>query len=402
MANLFANTQLVTFETLYLLQPNLVFAGSVNNEYSKEFGREGNKVGDTIQIRLPQQFLGRTGTAVNLEGITDRTIPLTLTTQFGVDFAVTSADLKLSVDDVRNRYLNKAAITIANKVDRDGFTLAAITSTNMVGVPGTALTNEDVIRDATVKLDEDETPLDDQRYIVVNSKQEQKILSATKIQFNDQAELGKQYRKGRMGVALGYNWTMSQTTPRLVAGTLGGVPTVSGANQTGALLNITALGANATVHVGDKFTIDGVFAVENISHVALASLQQFTVLSNTVANASGAAALSISPAITPTGQYQNVSGSPAAGAGVHFIQPTGVTYTAGMAYHRDAFTVAFARLDEPRGVESASVATDPDTGVSIRSVLFWNGMTDQWIYRFDCLYGWAALYPQTSCVIASD
>jgi hypothetical protein len=402
MANVFANTQAVTFETLYLLQPNLVFAGSVNNDYSKQFGQEGNKRGDTINIRLPQQFLGRTGTAVNLESITDRTIPLTLTTQFGVDFAVTSADLKLSIDDVRNRYLNKAAITIANKVDRDGFTLAAITSTNIVGTPGTALTNEDVIRDATVKLDEDETPLDDQRHIIINSKQEQKILSATKVQFNDQAELGRQYRKGRMGTALGYTWAMSQTTPRLVAGSLGGVPTVSGANQTGASLSITALGANGTVHVGDKFTMDGVYAVENISHVSLSSLQQFTVLANNTANASGAVTLSISPAINPTGQYQNVSNAPAAGTAVRFIQPTGVTYTAGIAYHRDAFTLAFAPLDEPRGVESAKVATDPDTGVSIRSVLFWNGMTDQWIYRFDCLYGWAALYPQTSCIIASD
>src|SRR3982750_17740 len=402
MANVFANTQLVTFETLYLLQPNLVFAGSVNNDYSSQFGQEGNKRGDTINIRLPQQFLGRTGTAVNIESLTDRTIPLTLTTQFGVDFAVTSADLKLSIDDVRNRYLNKAALTIANKVDRDGFTLAAITSTNLVGTPGTALTNEDVIRDATVKLDEDETPLDDQRYIVINSKQEQKILSATKIQFNDQAELGRQYRKGRMGTALGFNWTMSQTTPRLVAGTLGGTPTVSGANQTGASLAITALGANATIHLGDKFTLDGVYDVENISHISLSALQQFTVLANNVANASGVVTLSISPAITPTGQYQNVSNSPAAGTAVRFLPPANATYTAGLAYHRDAFTLAFAPLDSPKGVESSSVATDPDTGVSIRSVLFWNGMTDQWIYRFDCLYGWAPLYPQTSCVIASD
>src|SRR3982750_323526 len=142
MANVFANTQLVTFETLYLLQPNLVFAGSVNNEYSKEFGREGNKVGDTIQIRLPQQFNGRTGTSVNLEGITDRTIPLTLTTQFGVDFEVTSADLKLSGDDVRTRYIGKAMVTIANRINRDCATVIALTCPNVVGTPGTPIATE--------------------------------------------------------------------------------------------------------------------------------------------------------------------------------------------------------------------------------------------------------------------
>jgi hypothetical protein len=169
MANTFANTQLVTYESLDLLQPNLVFGGSINNDYSKEFGQEGRKVGSSISIRLPQQFIGRYGTAVNIENIADRTIPLTLTTQFGVDFEVTSADLKLNVDDVRNRYIKKAMIRIANQIDRDCFTLAALTCPNIVGTPGTRFSSEDVVRDATVKLDENDSPMDDQRYIIVNS-----------------------------------------------------------------------------------------------------------------------------------------------------------------------------------------------------------------------------------------
>jgi hypothetical protein len=49
MANTFANTQLVTYESLDLLQPNLVFGGSINNDYSKEFGQEGKKVGNSDQ-----------------------------------------------------------------------------------------------------------------------------------------------------------------------------------------------------------------------------------------------------------------------------------------------------------------------------------------------------------------
>jgi hypothetical protein len=194
-----------------------------------------------------------------------------------VDFAVTSADFKLSVDDVRNRYLNKAAITIANKVDRDGFTLAAITSTNMVGVPGTALTNEDVIRDATVKLDEDETPLDDQRYIVVNSKQEQKILSATKIQFNDQAELGKAVPERAYGRGARLQLDHVADDSALSRWHPGRRTNREWRKPDRRTAEYYRFGANATVHVGDKFTIDGVFAVENISHVALASLQQFTV-----------------------------------------------------------------------------------------------------------------------------
>jgi hypothetical protein len=402
MANTFANTQLVTYESLDLLQPNLVFGGSINNDYSKEFGQEGRKVGSSISIRLPQQFIGRYGTAVNIENIADRTIPLTLTTQFGVDFEVTSADLKLNVDDVRNRYIKKAMVRIANQIDRDCFTLAALTCPNIVGTPGTRFSSEDVVRDATVKLDENDSPMDDQRYIIVNSRMEQDITKATKLQFNDQGELGKQYKRGRMGTALGYNWAMSQVTPRLVSGTLAGTPIVSGGSQTGASLLVSGFPAGATINAGDNFTIAGVFLTETVSYISTGDLQQFKVTANATANGSGVVTLSIYPAITPTGQVQNVSNAPANGAALVFAAPPSTTYSTGIAYHRDAFTLAFARLDEPAGVESATTTTDPETGVSIRCVYFWNGMTDQWIYRFDCLYGVGALYPQTACLLAAS
>jgi hypothetical protein len=396
--NLFANTQLVTYESLDLLQPNLVFGGSINNDYSKEFGNEGRKVGSSISIRLPQQFIGRFGQSVNIESIADRTIPLTLTTQFGVDFQVTSADLKLSIDDVRNRYIKKAMIRIANQVDRDCFTVAALTCPNIVGTPGTRLSSEDVVRDATVKLDENDTPSDDQRYIIVNSRMEQDITKATKLQFNDQAELGKQYKRGRMGTALGYSWSMSQTTPRLISGTLAGTPVVASASQTGATLAISGLPAGGTVNAGDTFTIAGVYMVEAVSYISTGSLQQFKVTANVTATGGGAATLPIYPAISPTGQYQNVSNAPAAGAAIVFVAAPATTYSTGIAYHRDSFTLAFARLDEPQGVESATTTTDPETGVSIRTAYFWNGMTDQWIYQIRCFIWYRGII-STNCVL---
>jgi hypothetical protein len=258
-----------------------------------------------------------------------------------------------------------------------------------------------VVRSATVKLDENDAPMDDERYIAINSRMEQSILTATKLQFNDQSELGKQYRRGRMGVALGYNWSMTQTTPRLISGSLGGTPVIAGANQTGATLAISGLPANATVNAGDNFAVAGVFLTENISHISTGDLQQFVVTSSVTASGTGTATLPVYPSIIATGQYQNVSNAPANGAAITFAAPANTTYSTGIAYHRDAYTLAFARLDEPRGVESAFVAQDEETGVSIRCVLFWNGMTDQWIYRFDCLYGVAPLYPRTACLIAA-
>jgi hypothetical protein len=143
-----------------------------------------------------------------------------------------------------------------------------LTCPNIVGTPGTRFSSEDVVRDATVKLDENDSPMDDQRYIIVNSRMEQDITKATKLQFNDQGELGKQYKRGRMGTALGYNWAMSQVTPRLVSGTLAGTPVVSGGSQTGASLLVSGLPAGATMNAGDNFTIAGVFLTETVSYIS--------------------------------------------------------------------------------------------------------------------------------------
>jgi hypothetical protein len=87
VANALQNIRLITYEALDVLRPNMAFGNAVDKSYSQDFGDEAYQVGDTIYIRLPQQYLGRSGAAISLENLTDRTTPLTITTQYGVDFA---------------------------------------------------------------------------------------------------------------------------------------------------------------------------------------------------------------------------------------------------------------------------------------------------------------------------
>ena len=60
---------------------------------------------------------------------------MALTTQFGVDIAFTTQDMKLSIDDFSERFLQPAYATVANKIDYDGLQLFKQVF-NEAGTPG--------------------------------------------------------------------------------------------------------------------------------------------------------------------------------------------------------------------------------------------------------------------------
>ena len=136
-ANTLLTTQFITFECLRIIENNLKAAARFYRGYDDQFAKNGAKIGNTLNVRVPPRFIGRLGQAVNLEGVTDSTLPVTLSTQFGVDFQFSSSELALSADDFSNRYLRPAAATIANKIDADCLKIAALNTYNAVGTPGT-------------------------------------------------------------------------------------------------------------------------------------------------------------------------------------------------------------------------------------------------------------------------
>ena len=58
-----------------------------------------------------------------------------------------------------------------------------------------------------------------------------------------------------------------------------------------------------------------------------------------------------------------------------------------------AIALAFAELQKPQGVDMASVKTDPDSGISMRFVRYYDGDNDKFKCRFDLLFGLAVLRP---------
>jgi len=132
------------------------------------------------------------------------------------------------------------------------------------------------------------------------------------------------------------------------------------------------------------------------SRQSTGELQVFTATAN-AADTAGAMTIPIAPAITTTGAFQTVSASPAGGAPITMLAPSGVSSPQGMAFHRDAFTLVTADLPVPKGTDMASRVSDKQLGISLRIVRDYDITTDQFPCRIDVLYGWATLRPELAC-----
>jgi hypothetical protein len=393
----------ITHELLRRFKNNLGFASTIRHEYDEHFAQKGAKIGDSLQLRVPVKFTATKSATLSEQDVTETQVTLTLNTQAHVGFSFGSKDLTLTIDRFGERYLDSAAVALANVVDVDGLTVAYQSTFNAVGTPGTVPNTLKTYNLAGAKLDNNGTPLDDMRSVVISSGMQVEIVDALKGLFNSTPQIKRQYEKGRMGTAAGFEWVLDQNTRTHQVGPLGGTPLVNGASQTGSNLVTNGWTASAANRLkkGDIFTIANVYAVNPVSGDTLADLQQFVVTADVNSDGSGNATIPISPPITPTGAYKTVSASPANGAAITVLGAANTLTPQGLAYHRDAFAMAMAPLEMPQGVHMAARSIDKETGMSIRCVGAYDIVNDKFIYRCDILYGWVAARPQFACRIAS-
>ena len=382
-----------------VLENNLVMAGKVNRTYDSQFAKSGAKIGYSAQVRKPNRFVGTTGAALNLENISETVVPVVLDTQFHVDFTFSSADLTMVVDEFSERYLKPAMATIANRIDFDCTNLATSVA-NTVGVAGTTPNSIKALLDAGTKLDLEACRRDGNRNVVWDPATNGAMVLAAAGLFNAPRPISEQYGSGLFVPALGFDIGMDQNIRTYLTGTRTN-GTVSGAGQTGATLLVTGLGAAATIAAGDVFTVAGVFAVNPQNRQSTGVLRQITVLTATTADGTGSATLSIFPAINTAvsnQQYQTVTASAAAGAVVTWDTAASTSYTANLAFHKDAFVLATADLEE-MSQYGAWGARRNHKGISLRITRQYNISSDTVPCRIDVLYGVRPIYGELACRI---
>lgn len=408
MSNSLLTISMITKESLMELKSQLSFASAVNRQYDDKFSDIGAKIGSVINIRKPVRFAVTTGAALNIQDVADQSSALTLDTQQHVGFQFSSKDLSLSIDEFRERYIKPAITALANKIDATGAALYYKIPSS-VGTPGTQGTDLAFPLQAGQALDENGSPVDDLRSMILTTSTQTAVLKSALSLFNDQSELSKQYKRGRMGRALGFDWRMDQNLPTHTSGDIDGTPLT---NNTGGTASADgdatiAINGSSTASIttafkkGDVLTFGGCYAVNPQSKVSTGALMQFVVTADTAFASNKNDAVPISPPMRTTGAYQNITNLPANDSVVKLFGAA-TTYATkvspvSIALHRDAFVLGMADLPLPGGVDMAARAADPDAGLSVRIVRAYDINNDVFPCRLDVLYGWQVVYPELAC-----
>jgi len=397
---------MITRETLMVLYNETVFTKHVNREYNDKFGEAGAKIGSVVNLRKPVRFVAAAGQGIIYQDLTETSVPLTLTTQYQRSFQVSTADLKLSIDDFSKRFIRPAMYSMGNQIDVDGLS-QYINVFNEVGTPGTVPNSALTYLQAGQKLSDQAVPTAD-RKVVIGTKQNATIVNALAGLFNPQRKISEQYDKGMMSSdTLGFDWYMDPNTQPQVVGPQGGTPTISAANQTGSSITTTGWTASAglRLNLGDVVTFAGCFAVNPQSRTSTGDLAQWVLTANASSDGSGNATLQIAGpdgnGIITSGPFQNASASPTNGGAVSVQGAANTNTTRGLAFHPDAFTFANVPLPLPDGVDMKERMGVPEIGLSCRIIRAYDINTDRLPLRCDVLGGWATIYPQLAVRIAS-
>ncbi|MGV2464499.1 UNVERIFIED_CONTAM: P22 phage major capsid protein family protein, partial [Pseudomonas aeruginosa] len=116
MANSLLTIDMITREALRLFINSNAFLKNVDRQYDDQFARTGAKIGDTLRIRLPNDYTVRTGKTASIQDTVEQNRSLTVSTQQGVDLSFSSAERALKLDDFSDRVLRPAMNNLAGAV----------------------------------------------------------------------------------------------------------------------------------------------------------------------------------------------------------------------------------------------------------------------------------------------
>jgi hypothetical protein len=390
---------MVAREALRVAHENLTFLGTINRNYDDSFAKTGAKIGDSLRIRNPNQYVRRQGSRVmNVQDTTETTQTLTASTQDGVDMKFNSAELALNIDDLSKRYIEPAVKVLVAGIEGDVLTDVTKSVYNLTGTKGVVVgASGDIaaITGARAKLNQNLAPKSE-RSVQFDSVTMGSIVNGNKALFHDGAQVKEAFREGFYKRNAMADWyenekTYTHTNGSDVSGTVNETAVANGDTE------MTVTGYSAALAVGTVFEVAGVYAVHPETKQAYAHLQQFTVLAGTTTTL-----LKFAPAVYATGPKQNVSAFPSSALSSGTITPYGdasVAYRQNLMYHEEAFT--FVTADLPLMDDAAKCVRRNQDGLSIR---VWQGSdirNDELLLRLDILYGWKALRPEWACRISN-
>jgi len=399
MANALITPQVITRESLMLLENDFVMTPTLNRSYQRDF----KKIGNTIYVRKPVRFEARTGanvtTAGGVQDVEEAWQPVSFLTQRHVAWKFNSVDLTMTVDEYSDRYIKPAMSALSSEVETTaagmykklyhsaGTPGTTPATTKSVGSMGTLLTNHGVPkmnRSAQLNPDACLEISDQVRGVGSNVGYGPDDLAKTALQ---EASIGK------VG---GFNTYDNAFVNIHTVGALGGTPVINGASQDTTYaaskttwtqtLNVDGASTSITDWAleGDVFTIAGVNSINPATKQSTGSLQQFVVRADADSNGSGELALTISPPIIDSGAFATVDAAPADGAAVTVLGSAGQASPQNIGYHKEAITFGMIPLQVPDAANWGDARSYK--GMSLRVYKWLDGDADEEYIRVDAHY----------------
>jgi hypothetical protein len=407
MANSILTPTMITREALRVLHGKTSFIGSVNRQYDDQYGASGAKIGSSLNIRMPPKYTVRTNATLAVQDHVERSTPLSVSSQYGVDVSFTTVDLTLSLDDFSKRFINPAMSQLAAKLEADALSAAYKTVANYVGTTSTSMTYLQ-FQQAGASITNNLAPYSD-RTTVLRTLDRVNFSDAVKGLFQSSDNIAEQYKEGIVGRTGGFDVYENTFIPSHTRGSLAGSPLTTGAtigvsttanvwaSQTS--LTIDTATSATTLAAGDVVTVSGIYEVHPETKVNTGSLKKFVVQSaitlTTLANTYTA---TVVPAmIYGVGNaFQNCVLSGISDTDNNTVTAFGVastSYGQSLAYHKDAFVFATADLVDVSNFGAWGARQSMD-GISMRIAKQYAIASDTVPCRIDVLWGFAPLYPE--------
>jgi hypothetical protein len=372
------NAQLYALEALRYLSNTRPFLMTTNTRYETE--RRAFGLGDTITIKKRQTPTVRTDADLSYDALAPGTLQLTVDQYRHASSEIADWDLAFAGQECLDMHVFPAVDALA-----DNITSHCLQKAYQGVGPYSAVSDPAAAADITAAqkvLMTNKAPIQDEAnmHFVISPAMNAELLNLSAFtQWQGSGATGVQnQRTGQLTPRYGFNFHPTQLLSTHAPGTLGGSPAVNGAVAKGATtLALDGAATSGTVKAGDAFTIAGDSTV-------------YVVTADATASSGAIAALTFAP------ELQVAAANDAVMNFATFQSAVASGDVMNMAYHSDAF--AFCAVPLPVGPQHTQaadigVATDPQSGLSLRVVMAWDAATRKSKMTVDALFGFKVLNP---------
>lgn len=408
MANSILTPTMITREALRVLHQKLNFVGNVNRQYDDRFAQTGAKIGTTLNVRMPAKYSVRTGATLSAQDHVERSTPLTVSSQYGVDVSFTSVELTMQLDDFSRRIIEPAMAQLAAKIEGDALAVAYKRVNNYTNATTNSHMTYSYFQQNGMNITRELGPLS-QRSACLSPTSAVEFVNATKALFHNSDNLERQFREGKLLRTGGFDVYENTLVPSHTTGTTIGTPLTTGAalgtsttantwvSQT--TLSIDTATSGSTLLAGDIITISGVYAVHPESKLNTGRLQTFVVQDAvTMTTSATTYTFNIKPGLIygSGNAYQNCVLSGPANTDNNTVTRIGAANTQfgqDLFFHEDAFVFATADLEDVSRYGAWGSRQQMD-GISMRIARQYAISSDTVPCRIDVLWGFEQLYPE--------